>query len=139
MEQLTTKTNIKIINNQIDEISSLSQEEREREKRKKDYRGHKSLVRYLWCWNVNYENEMPSLIKLAKLGDTFIKEGKEHVIRSIAKQLSLRVVLRLYKDVSDYQIRKALAKYRIGKNTYYLIPYKKKTQELPQGVSHLTE
>lgn len=136
MNELNLK-NIKINNKTIDSTESLSQEvenetfsdeETEEEiyakRRRKKYFGKKSLSQYLWAWAGRDAEQ--NLIYLARLGDIFIKEAKEHALRSIARQLRLRVITRKRKNYMDYKIRKAKAKYRIGKNTFYLISYKEK-------------
>lgn len=101
----------------IDRIS-LSQEQRDKEKRIEKYKGHKSLVRFLWCMTGG--NATRYEIILAKLGDTLIKESEYYILNQVAKQLNLEVKMRT--EISDYQRRKR-PRVKIGKYTYYLMPF----------------
>ena len=108
-----------IINQNSKEESSLSQQEQEKEKKEKNreqYFGKKSLVKYLWCCRTK-NLELPNIIKVAKLGDEFIKEAKYKLLTDVATDLGYQLKKR--NEITDYQ-RRRIPSYRIGRNSYYL-------------------
>ena len=107
-------------------------EEREEVKKaetKEKYKGQKSLQRYVFNTYQGYVSE--EILKLAKLGDIFIKEERENgqektikAVKEMAEKMGGEIKLR--KEISDYKSRRA-PRIQIGKYKYYFIKSKEKT------------
>jgi hypothetical protein len=75
----------------------------------------KSLRRYFFF---KCQEQPPTALHMAYLGDTFIAEAQMFIAQQIAKSLGYQ--LRRRKEITDW-VRRHSPKTRIGKYTYYLI------------------
>jgi hypothetical protein len=86
---------------------------------------------FMLKWN-NYTNfYLSDMYSLSGTCDFYAKELSRHILEDIAKQISCD--LKKATEISSHKRKTAVAKYRIGKRTTYLIKRPVSTDALAKG------